>query len=432
MTNSVHIVTLQGRRFASGLYWQPLTRPRVFQQEAREIGERDGFELATLRKGRLWQAGLAKASEVGTKSTYSLVSVVAAALGDDFIAVFEIDPGYYVLVACKGGGVIPDCDTHGDRDEIEGRLRHAYNQHNLSGRVICPAAFGFGGEDVELSSLIEPKKLRAEWQVRPLGRRITTRQALLAGAALFALGGGLFGYQAWQQQQEAERVALEAAAAEQQAAQTEAAGTATAAPPPPPLRHPWIDQPKPVDLVDACADAIDRTPLSLGGWMVGSANCDGSRLTAVYTRGTSAALGDLRQRAAQTGYAVENVSDDGETATLALELAKLAGGGDDQMLPLETPVELVRSILQRRRISHQLQAKAVPAPAPPTEQNGTNAPPAPVPDWRTVTVAITGRHSPIDAMRGFETLPGLRVTSIAVTRNASTLEWAINGEINGK
>lgn len=434
MTHSIHILTVHGRRYASGLYWQPLTRPRTFQQEARDIGARDGFELATLRKGRLFQAGLAKRVEVGPKATFSLAAAVAAQLGDDFVAVFEDAPEHFVLVACKGGSVIPDCDVHGDRDEIESRLRHAYNQHNLSGRVICPSAFGFGGEEIELPALLDPKKVAAEWRLAPLRRGLGGNRVLLIGGTVFALGAMAFGYQVWREKQEEEQAAIVAAAAAQEAAQqAQQAPTAPVAAPVA-MPHPWIEQPKVDVFVSACMDVIGRVPLSLGGWTVESAQCDGVGMNAVFHREVAATVTDLRESAAAAGYTVQSIADDAGTATLSVTLAKLSGGGDDPILPIETPTEVARSVLQRRQIVHQLTAKPAPEPpAPQAPQTGdVQAAPPPVPDWKTYTLSITGRYSPADALSGFDSLPGLRITSVAVKRSASVLEWAINGEINGK
>jgi hypothetical protein len=106
-------------------------------------------------------------------------------------------------------------------------------------------------------------------------------------------------------------------------------------------------------------------------------------------------------------------------------------GGDDALESLSTVTGTVKSVLQARMIAYSMALK--PPPPPPQALPGETPPPAPPPpDWQTTTLTVTGAHTPETVLVGIETLPGMRLTSIAVKRTESSLEWTLTGEVNGK
>lgn len=425
MTSQAQSITVNGKRFVSGLFWQPLTRPRSYLQEAREIGRREKMDVVAIRKGRVLQAGFARKSTT-VAGGYSLASTLAGALGEDWIGVFEVD-GQYVIVGTKNGAIIPGCDAIGAREDIEDRLRSDFNLHRF-GRVFCPQAFGFGGEERDLRQILGAVKLRREYRLTALSARERVYKTVLAAVGVFALCGLLV---VGVLHRRATALARKEAAArvlkaKHQAQKAQAAVVSAPAPVP----HSWATEPLAKDLRVACVGAIDAVPVSMGGWTVDSIDCNGSTLQLASKRAGEATNATLRQAASAYGYQVESIDATGETAELSKSLPVLPVGGDEALASMDTVVDGIRAILRRRDIAFSLTPKL--PPAPPAAAPGKHAPPAPAPDWKTNLLTVNGPNAPAVVMAGIEEQPGMRLTTIGVKRTGSTLDWTLTGEINGK
>lgn len=430
--STVQVISVNGRKFATGLLWQLLSRPRAYMQEAREIGKREGMDIVAIRTGRVLQAGLADKTSANVGS-YSVAASLAGILGEDFVGVFEIDEGsdqYLIVGVGKNGAIIPGCDMIGTKEEVTDKLRQDFNLHNF-GRVFCPHDFDYGGEEKRLEDVLDPKRLKNEYKLRPLVGGLSGRQwtRLLLFLVLIAmLAGGAMLYLS--HKREKERLAEEAEAAAQ-AVKLEALHQATGqAVTPKALEHPWATQPTAKALRLACMSGLRQIPLSLGGWTLQSATCMPGMVQAAYQRKPVSTINGLLAMAAQLGYRVDTVDPAGDAATLSWSPPTLSPGGDD---PLSDSTEIsnaVRSILQGRDASYTF--TEVAAPAPPAPPPGSNEPPPPVQDWKTFALSLTGRQNPDDMLVGIEDLPATRVQSIAVSLNGSDLEWTVTGEIHGK
>ena len=431
--NDTNIITINGKRFVAGLFWQPLTRARAYLQEAREIGKRQGMEVVAIRKGRVLQAGFARktAEHAGA---YSLAAALAGMLGEDWIGVFEVDAeaDRYAIVGTKKGAIIPGCDVISTFDDVLSRLNADYNLHQFE-RVICPPAFGFEAEELQLADVLVAGKLRKDYRLASLGGggRPSLGKAVVVFGALLVTGGAVVGGLAWRSTKLAEEEAAARALQQQQAAAAASAQAVDVAAAAAPLPHPWATQPAAGVFRQACTEAIGRVPLSMGGWVVESADCNGNALQLVFKRSGNATNGDMTRAAAASGYALGLIDDAGETAQLSLALAPLPAGGDDNLEPLATVSDAVKSLLQARMLPYTVAAK--PAPPPPPVPAGTEPPPGPPPpDWKTNTISVSGPVSPDVVLAGIEALPGIRLNTVSVKRTESSLEWTMTGEINGK
>lgn len=430
--NDAKIIAINKQRFVAGLYWQTLTRPRDYLREAREIGKREKMDVVAIRRGRVLQAGFATRNTAGS-GAYSFVATLAGALGDDWIAVFDIGDGRYAIAAAKNGAIIPGCDDIGPRAQIEESLRTNFNLHQFT-QVICPAEFDFGGEERDLGQLLQSHKLRKEYKLQPLSGARTLLSALLVVAlVLLMVGGGTIGFLMYRkhQQQQAAAAAAAAAATEQRRLEELKAASGQDVTPVA-LTHPWASQPVVREMRSACVDAMRAFPLSIGGWLVDSALCHSGMVQATYRRMPTATVNGFTTHAQAQGYRIAMIDEAGETGTLSVSLGALRAGGDDALLDMGQIGNAVRSLLQSRSSQFTLSVKDVTPAAPPVLP-GQEAPPAPpAPDWQTQSLTITGRQTPGDMLTGLEDLPGLRLLSVSVKRSQSELEWSLTGEINGK
>ena len=430
MIESAETITVNGKRFVAGLYWQTLQRPRAYLAEAREIGRRERMDIVAIRRGRVLQAGFATQKTIGNGGAYSFAAALGGVFGDDWIAVFELDSSTYAIAAAKNGAIIPGCDAVGSRSEIDEILRTNYNLHQFA-RVICPRDFGFGAEEeLQLADVLQPSKLKKEYRLRPLSKGVR-REIVVGGLALLLLVGAAVGFVLYKEhKKEEERIAAAAAAAAeaQRLADLEkASGTKVA---PIALTHPWAMQPIATEFIAACVATLHDLPLSLGGWLFDSASCTDASVQAVFRREPGATVNGFLSRALELNYQGATVDDAGEQANVAVPFVPVKPGGDDALLPHALVADAVRSVLQSRQVTYSVVLKPPPAPPPPLP--GEEAPPPPpAPDWKTSTLTSTSNVTPVDMLGGIERLPGLRVLTIAVRRDVSTLEWSLTGEING-
>lgn len=439
---SVTIVPINGRQFVSGLFWQPLTRPRAYMKEAREIGKREGMDIVAIRHSVIMQAGFVAKNQGVVKGMYSLAASLASQLGNSWLGVFEIDEDQFALVAVHDGAIVPGCDLIGDRDEISNKLRVVYNYFNW-GVVYAPASFEFGGEPLDIKTVLQSSNLKKENQLRPLTFGLSPKELVLVGTALVLAIGGLFGYSEWMKYQEkqrreaairaeqARRAELEMLNAKAKKEQTQKA-----------LDHPWAKQPAAEDFARECIGAIYGLQLSVAGWIFQEAKCDGKAVVATYKRKDMASINEFLTEA-KTAFTVSpTIAADGDSASLSLPL-DVKYGGDDPLPPVDSATADFSSHLQKLGIVIKLAEKPVQAPQPPAagglpgqpQQPGKDAaqPPAPVPDWKTFTFKIDTEIAPGVVFAGMRS-DGLRFTDLGVRLQDEVpkLIWNVAGELNAK
>lgn len=439
---SVSIVPVNGRQFVAGLFWQPLTRPRSYMKEAREIGKREGMDIVAIRHSVIMQAGFVAKGQGVVKGMYSLAASLASQLGNSWLGVFELDEDQFALVAVHDGAIVPGCDLIGDREEISNKLRVVYNYFNW-GVIYAPASFEFGGEPLDIKKLLESSNLKKENQLRPLTFGLSPREWVLLGAALVIVVGGLFGYSEWAKYQanlrreaairaeQARRAELERLNAKAKSEQSQKA-----------LDHPWAKQPAAEDFAHGCIDVIHSLRLSVGGWIFQDAKCDGKAVVATYKRKDMFSINEFLAEAKGAFAVAPTIAGDGDSANLSIPL-DLRYGGDDPLRPVAVATADFSSHLQKLGIVIKLTEKPVQAPqqpaaALPGQQAAGGAPgqpvvPAPVPDWKTFTFTIDTEAAPGVVFAGVRS-DGLRFTNLSVRfqEDVPKLIWTVAGELNAK
>ncbi|WP_254914441.1 type 4b pilus protein PilO2 [Pseudomonas aeruginosa] len=144
ISTPVTVTTVNGQSFVSGLFWQPLSKPRAYMQEAREIGKREKMDIVAIRHGSIIQAGFVSKNAGVTKGMYSLAAALAGALGESWLGVFALGAERYALVGVKDGAILPGCDIVGDQVEIQEKLQifqAFFTDEN--DKFFSPPEFGF-------------------------------------------------------------------------------------------------------------------------------------------------------------------------------------------------------------------------------------------------------------------------------------------------
>lgn len=444
--DEITILAVNGKSFVSGLLWKPLRSARKYIAEARDIGKREGMEMVAIRRGKVLQAGFAPkqkgrkkrdSKQANMRSMYSLAAALAGSLGEDWIAAFALGDGNFAFIAVHKGGVLPGRDLVGDQELVEALLRETYSDikgTNVEPVVIAPNAWGFGGEEKTLETLLTPKSLKPEHRLKPLTLGLTTSEvaaiATLVGLIVVVGVGGAWW---WKQQREKEAEQQRLAQQQnQQAAQAAARNNAVAA-----LVRPWQGTPFADDFLSACAAVWNHVELDIGGWTFDNGRCmlgqGGTRsqdvVVATYHRNGSTSVATFEAAAAALG-AKASIFDAGETGTVTLRLQvpsspenigeKGLPTTDAQLQALVTRIQSVPSGIA----SYTVQPKPWVKPA--------NQPDAVGPDWTTNTLDIKTTLAPQQLLEGMPS-SGMRLYEIAVSIDKSAnLQWHLTGEMYGR
>lgn len=436
ITASVTTITVNGKQFVSGLFWQPLTRPRAFMKEAREIGKREGMDIVAIRHGVIMQAGFVKKNSGVLKGMYSLAASLANQLGKSWLGVFEVDEEQFALVAVHDGAIVPGCDMIGDRDTISNKLRVVYNYCKWE-KVYAPKSFEFGGEVLDIGDLLQPGKLKRENQLRPLTFGLSPKEVVMLSVAAVIVLGGLYGYGEWKHYEEKQR--REALIRAEQARQAELErlnANAKKALTQQALDHPWAKQPAAIDFARGCLARINSLQLVLGGWVFQEAKCDGKTVLAAYKRMNFATVNDFINASNTAFGIVPTIGSDGDNANISLPI-EVQLGGDDPLRPADVATADLASHLQGLGIVIKLVEKSpqqsAPAAALPGQDAAATSAPAVVPDWRVFTFKIDSELAPETVFEGVSS-DGLRFTELAVRLQDETpkLIWNVAGELNAK
>ncbi|WP_375122208.1 type 4b pilus protein PilO2 [Pseudomonas sp. LW8] len=428
--SDISIVKINGKDFVSGLMWQPLSRPRSYMAEAREIGKRDSMDIVAIRLGlSMIQAGFVQKGNGVTKGMFSLASALAGQIREQsWIGAFLLPNGLYALVAVHGGLIVPGCDVIGGKDQIFNLLVEKDSQRRIMefDKVYHPEDFGYRGAPLDIEEVLPSGAKLKDYALKPLTFGLTKREIITIGCTTLALVIALIGYSQWTDYQRQEAI-KEAARleAERLAKLAELNALAGAEQTFQALQHPWASIPGIEDFLNACQGAIDSQALSLGGWPFESALCNTAIIEPVYKR-SGTTFNDLIAAGQGRFPAPPVLMEGGERARFGDEI-KLGVGGDDELSGF--------AVVQANFTSHMqkldLKAELVEVPATPLPANlpgQEHAPPPPLPDWKTYSFSLTSPYTPKFIFAGLN-LPGVRLVEMTVVREGHQLSWSIKGEI---
>lgn len=424
---------LNGRTFVSGLHWETLDSVSSYMKEARAKGRQWGMDIVATRKGvdtrskgksARYQAGYAPKNRGAAKGMYSLASVLASEYGSNWIGAFRIDEERYALAAVVDGSIVPSADRIGSladiREELGANFSHFAGAGTQFEHVIAPPEFDFADTSVELASLLVASKLKPEHRLKPLTFGLTRGELVRFGLVAAIVIAGAVLYVMYQAQQEAVVRRAEQAKA---AARAQAEALLNVKPPPPPPPQPWITAAKLTDTVAACAQAFDKLPLVLGGWIFEKASCKaGGNLSAAYKRGQLATANDVLTAAAAAGLPLE-FYDGGESGVIDVMIPMPPASGEDLQPEKQIMPDLV-SHFQAVDVKLPLQKQVIPD-TPEGEEPATSKP-----TWSTYTFEITSEMPPLLLVDGLQA-DGLRAETVALSLDADAAEltWTINGAL---
>lgn len=251
--------------YAVDLQWETPQDPGKVVKEAREYGagQSDRPDFFCVRKGVRTQYGLGYAS-IGHKTNLpSLAAHICQSKGSSFIALFEVDGGYYLL-AVREDVILSDAERFIDNlPEANEQLVRLTAQYDFP-EVIAPESLEIeGSREQSLESVLTG---RVSVRLKDIKRSSSyIKYALAAGVAVIVI----FGARYYWDQIEQERIQLEAEIALQNAKETVGLAPEKVVIPP----MPWDGQLIGVRVLEKCIEEIKKFPLDLPGWTVESLDC---------------------------------------------------------------------------------------------------------------------------------------------------------------
>ena len=426
---TAHVIQIGKHRFAGGLFWQSLSRPRELRKEAAELGRRLKFDLLVLRQDHgTAQAAFANTSDGVKGGMLALGAVVSKAVAAEgayydgrqqpapsWLGALRLPDGRWAYFAVREQNFLPTGDFVGTKAEVVERLSSDYA---LGGWNVVFAdeelrEIGFHNFVAKGIEDFFPRKRNGDirvhrwWAMQPLAPQ---RRLMLAAAAAVALAVAGCGWTIYQRH-ESER-----AMASAMAAARKATGNGPALPPP----HPWPTQALPIDFVQACVSKFQH--LSPGGWPLEGFECGPTLATHAWKRGDSI-----------VSQLLETVPDaavdiGGNQARLAQPLGAPASRRDEVLQPAREVLASVASGLQWRGLAPQIAAVPHPRAAAPQGPAALGHRPAAAPDWQTFRLGVKTQGMPPQAVLAALDRPGVRLTKLSFNRE----DWSIEGVIYAK
>lgn len=441
----VSTAVIAGKTFVSGLFWQPLSKPRSYKKEAQEIGKREGMDVVAIRTGRIFQAGFAPKGEGATKGMYSLAAALSAKLGPSWIGAFALPDGRFAFCAVNEGTIVPGCDMIGGREDIEQRLRSFFSSVSSWDRVYAPSNFEFGGEELKLEELLAPDAFsRGAWaqhQLFSLTFGLGRDDFIKIGVGVALLIAAYFGLTQYQSYKI--RVAREAAIRAEIArkAEEDRMKAAAKAGSQIDIDRPWGKMPSVEAFLVNCTQQFNQMPLSIGGWIFGESTCSSSSIQVKYLRQTMSGahspattksfLQEFSAGAFATASPVFNQDQTEATIDVALKMDLRNG---EEILGSAQALAAYGSIFQQHDLTVAFNThKDVVAPALPGAPTSAPAGASAAAVWSAYDFGFDTKEAPVQIFAG-NSWTGLRLNTVIVTldKNSAELKWNVTGKLYAK
>lgn len=419
-------VDLDGRPYAAGLIWRPVTSGRAGKKEMTTLSRQSGFDRAILRQHKSnAQAGFVPAGKPLPKKVQSLAAALAPVLGESWIAAFRVSEDRYVMAAAHGGAIMPGSDVVGPRELVLSIFNEMSALVRAAGedwaRIIAPADFAAGGEEITAGELLAQNP-KGEFRIRALSFKLSKVQ--LAGALVLtgaAIGGGYVVKQHMAARAEAARLELVKQAQQEQAHQKLVEEQRSLA------VGPWSSMPSASEMMATCSEGWTQIELTVAGWLFDNGRCEANKLTAVYRRIGSATVKQFVETV-RPRFGPPIIQKNGEIGAVVYR-AQMPVAAEPVLPPIADQMENFVSHFQAAAIEIQLEDRK-PGGIPPAPGSDADAHVAP---WYSHAFTLTTEYPPESAFKGLA-IPGIRINTIEVvfSHETSSLKWTVKGQLYGK
>lgn len=445
--SSLQLVRIGRRQFVVGMFWQDVAS-RQAMRDARQIGQRDKFDLVVIRQAGLSsaQAGFIASGRGVRAGLYSMAAALAHRLGrKSFVGIFAVPDDAmhrFVLCAVQDGHVLPGYDRIGSLSEVTPFFQEAVELSPSWEAVFVPENFAIPASLSE-SPVDRSRDLTKLFALRsPTGvARLKPLKIQMSGGTWLLILGMCIGAGMWYGWIPVPDFGayLPAWITDKSLPVKTAVNTPknVATPPNVPATQvaPWTSQIPLKPFLEACTGAIHALPVQVQGWLFEEARCKQTAptqltLTARYKR----QFGTVRQflEAVRAQTTEPTFSENFDVATLNVPLSvEIASHTEETLLPQAQRLASFASNLQSLGISFKLNADptstgtpaAMPGPA------DTHAPAAPSPAWQTSQWSFETRMAPLSVLAALDST-GIRAGSIKIRLRAFSNQPAAQANSN--
>lgn len=276
VSQNLALLPLKNKDIAvAGLIWQPIHTIRNIQLEAKNLihNEKCAYFLTHIQGTRA-QCGMTPSLPKGKRS-WSAIMMLRESLGDSWLGLFRLPDNRFWLAAVDNGVVVPGGDSIFE-DELLARERYSdYEGLFPWERKYSEGVDGILADHVELHDLLQQVELKSLYRInfaKELSRQvksITSRVFLIVAALGIAIGGWNY-YKEKKEQERIEQLRLE------RLARMRASGFENGA---------WRGQLPALGVVEKCTESLYGYPVSIAGWNIQTASCDGKTVKVQYLAG---------------------------------------------------------------------------------------------------------------------------------------------------
>jgi hypothetical protein len=407
---SAGTVTVGGRKYAVGLYWENSPGSgrvaQIAKEAARQPGAQADFYVVRpgSKDGRIPQFGLASAENGFKAGMPVLAGCLANQIPGSWVGAFRLNEGTVVTVV-RDDLIVPDGDLFFyDETEARDRLIQEIGFGGLQS-TYAPESWSIPGADnIPLTLLVNNRQDIKLQQVN-----IPQKVKIAAAAAFLVFILILAGVWYWQASEDEENARLEAL---RQAQSHLLPGTQ--APPEPKYDRKWEQAPVPLGVVGSCEHGLAKIPAALAGWKLSTLHCSGNDISLTWTR----------EKGLTTLLPNAKINDNGNSATQTVKLQDLKPRGSEF---LGDPDDTLKRYLEQGWPGMIARVADDPAPpAPPGYTGPWNPPPAP---WVKRSFTLTVPELPGSLPVYLGGLPGVVITSMNFTPSGIDGSWVIEGVI---
>lgn len=451
------VVTISGRKYAAGLFWQP-SPSKAVAKSAREAAMQPGQEAdffsvrPATKSGRVPQFGLGLLRAGHKMGMPSVACSLGNAVLGSWAGAFKVPEGV-VVVTVRDDLITPDGDEfYTDEAEAMAKLEQDIALGGLD-RIFAPANWNIPNSDESPITFVIGG--RADGKLKPI--KVPRRLVAITVVAAVVIGGiiyaGLSIYQDMQAKKQTQQMAdfaavetakraeeeIEKSEVERQKAEEEVllraqvegkeAEVVVTTPSEVQYVKEWESQPMPDVWLTACRDALPKVTASVLGWSLSTMNCTLGQLSASWVRIEER----LGKKAVAPKGALLDLAGRSMNSSVPLEGTFARGASTE---PLWEPQRVTEFFLAK---GWSFTAERIPDPVPQQEPlvggllpTARTAPPKeapPPPPWIKVRITITTKEAPWGIMGDLASIPGMTLTNLAWS-GASL--WTLDGVVYEK
>lgn len=273
---AVGVVRILKRDYAVGLIWNAVDQPSKAVTEARQLANShyQDANFFCVRQSGTPQIGLGFKIQGHRSGMPSLAAHVAAAKGGNWIGLFEVPGGYY-LIAVRDDGILSECDTFISEEDVARETFETYHSQSDWAESIAPNGFNIPGTtSINIEDILEG---RPSVKLKDV-KRGSSLVKILLGIGFITLF--LFGLMFYMERVEEERLYALQEELARQASSVLSQGEEEIVIP----AMPWEGKLMGTHFLQKCHEGVMKFPLNLAGWNVSQFICEGGSVTVTVNR----------------------------------------------------------------------------------------------------------------------------------------------------